>query len=473
MNAFDSVTRMRRLLVFILVVSLPISMGFGSELERIGSLRKNQLDESLTEYQRISSEIAAEKVPLVREVNELEVENITLRAEVGRYQSMSMRRMEELEDLREELDELRGQTEYIHSVFHEYLQNFESKLHIAEDQRLKGEVTKIRTSLGEPEMGLKSVNDLYAEILDLSVGRQEDLVGGYRFTGRGIDLNGRVLGGEIVIFGPAAYFASTQDETTGLLVYRSGTVEPGIAGIDPLRAEGVREFIATGVGEIPLDGSLGGAISMRAIDDTLVEHVQQGGPVGYAILILGGVGLLLSLIKVRDLSHQAKVTPEQVREIAQLARTAGREQALKRAAGTKGSIGEIVRAGVENMHSGAVFLEEMMLSVIARRRPQLERFMPFLSITAMAAPLLGLLGTVVGMIETFAHITVFGQGDPQALSSGISKALVTTELGLIVAIITLLLHALFARVIKSRLGAMEQVVFDFVRYAAYEETRRD
>ena len=91
----------------------------------------------------------------------------------------------------------------------------------------------------------------------------------------------------------------------------------------------------------------------------------------------------------------------------------------------------------------------------------------------MAAPLLGLLGTVVGMIETFAHITVFGQGDPKALSSGISKALVTTELGLIVAIVTLLLHALFARVIKSRLGSMEQVAFDFVRYAAYEERKKD
>ena len=464
---------MKRLLVSILAISLPTSMGFGSELESIGRLRKNQLDESLAEYQRVSSEIAEEKVPLVREVNELEIENIRLRAEVGRYLSMSKRRMEELEGLREELNELRGQTEYIHSVFHEYLQNFESKLHIAEDQRLKGEVTEIRASLGEPELGLKGINDLYAEVLDLSVGRQEDLVGGYRFNGRGIDLNGKVLGGEIAIFGPAAYFASTQDETTGLLVYRSGTVEPGIAGLDPVRAEGVREFIATGEGEIPLDGSLGGAISMRAIDDTLVEHIQQGGPVGYAILILGGIGLLLSLVKVRDLSHQAKVTPEQVREIAQLARTAGREQALKRAAGTRGSIGEIVRAGVENVHSGAVFLEEMMLSVIARRRPQLERFMPFLSITAMAAPLLGLLGTVVGMIETFAHITVFGQGDPQALSSGISKALVTTELGLIVAIVTLLLHALFARVIKSRLGAMEQVVFDFVRHAAYEDTRKD
>ena len=145
---------------------------------------------------------------------------------------------------------------------------------------------------------------------------------------------------------------------------------------------------------------------------------------------------------------------------------------MKKIAGIKGSIGEMIEVGIENVHSGAVFLEEMMLSVIARKRPQLERFMPFVSITAMAAPLMGLLGTVVGMIKTFALITVFGTGDPKALSSGISEALVTTELGLIVAIVALLLHAVFARIIKSRLGSMEQVAFDFVRSATFEEAAK-
>ena len=177
-------------LVAILAVSLSTSMGFATELESIGRRIKEQLDESLAEYQRVSSEIAQEKVPLVREVNKLEIENIRLRAEVGRYQSMSKQRMVELEELREELDELRGQSEYIHSVFHEYLQNFESKLHIAEDQKLKEQVTKIRTSLGEPELGLKGVNNRYAEVLELSLGRQEDLVGGYRFR-RSRDRSGR------------------------------------------------------------------------------------------------------------------------------------------------------------------------------------------------------------------------------------------------------------------------------------------
>ena len=86
-----------------------------------------------------------------------------------------------------------------------------------------------------------------------------------------------------------------------------------------------------------------------------------------------------------------------------------------------------------------------------RVRPTLERFLPFLAITAAAAPLLGLLGTVIGMIKTFQLITIFGTGDAKSLSSGISEALVTTALGLSVAIPILILHGT-----QDRLVPLEQ-----------------
>ncbi len=464
--------KMELLFRIILVIAVPAICVRGSELEEISTLMKNQLDESVAEYDRIWKEIAEEKVPLVREVNALEIENIRLRKEVQRHQSSTQRRQEELKDLKKEAEDLRSQTDYIHSVFHEYLQNFESKLHIAEDQQFKESITEIRSALGVEELGLDGINDQYAKILNLGLTRQESLVGGYRISGRSIDSDGNVLSGEIAVMGPSAYFSSASDDAGGLLIYHSGTLEPGIARFDPVPAASVRNFIQSGQGEIPLDASLGNAISLQAINITLAEHIHQGGPVGYAILILGGIALLLSLVKVIDLSRHAVVTPNQVREIARCARSESREEAMKKIAGIKGSIGEMIQVGIENVHSGAVFLEEMMLSVIARKRPQLERFMPFVSITAMAAPLMGLLGTVVGMIKTFALITVFGTGDPKALSSGISEALVTTELGLIVAIVALLLHAVFARIIKSRLGSMEQVAFDFVRSATFEEAAK-
>ena len=85
-----------------------------------------------------------------------------------------------------------------------------------------------------------------------------------------------------------------------------------------------------------------------------------------------------------------------------------------------------------------------------------------MALTAAAAPLLGLLGTVTGMIKTFTLITIFGTGDAKSLSSGISEALVTTELGLIVAIPSLILHGLLSRMAKQKIGDLEQISVSFI-----------
>ena len=89
-----------------------------------------------------------------------------------------------------------------------------------------------------------------------------------------------------------------------------------------------------------------------------------------------------------------------------------------------------------------------------------------MALTAAAAPLLGLLGTVTGMIKTFNLITIFGTGDAKSLSSGISEALVTTELGLIVAIPSLILHGLLSRMAKQKIGDLEQTAVSFMNGGA-------
>jgi biopolymer transport protein ExbB len=95
-------------------------------------------------------------------------------------------------------------------------------------------------------------------------------------------------------------------------------------------------------------------------------------------------------------------------------------------------------------------------------KPRLERLMPVIALTAATAPLLGLLGTVTGMINTFNMITVYGTGDPRTLAGGISEALITTEFGLIVAVPALLLHAFLNRKAKGVLNSMEQTTVAFI-----------
>jgi biopolymer transport protein ExbB len=88
--------------------------------------------------------------------------------------------------------------------------------------------------------------------------------------------------------------------------------------------------------------------------------------------------------------------------------------------------------------------------------------LPFIALTAAAAPLLGLLGTVTGMIKTFNLITIFGTGDAKSLSSGISEALITTALGLVIAIPALIAHGMLARMARQKLGDMEQTAVGFI-----------
>jgi hypothetical protein len=95
-------------------------------------------------------------------------------------------------------------------------------------------------------------------------------------------------------------------------------------------------------------------------------------------------------------------------------------------------------------------------------RLNLQRMLPFIAVSASAAPLLGLLGTVTGIINTFKLITVFGTGDVKTLSSGISEALITTEFGLIVAIPALLLHAFLSRRARGVIDQMEKAAIAFV-----------
>ncbi|MBT6378801.1 MAG: MotA/TolQ/ExbB proton channel family protein, partial [Opitutales bacterium] len=138
-----------------------------------------------------------------------------------------------------------------------------------------------------------------------------------------------------------------------------------------------------------------------------------------------------------------------------------KDKAKLEAASTKPWMRSMLSEGSEHANGDRELMEDHMVSVILHRKPQLERFLPWLSVTAAATPLMGLLGTVVGMIKTFTLITIFGSGDPKALSSGISEALVTTELGLVVAIPTLIIHGALLRLAKRRISAMELTATEF------------
>lgn len=176
----------------------------------------------------------------------------------------------------------------------------------------------------------------------------------------------------------------------------------------------------------------------RREDKTPLSIVQAGGTIAWVIVAMGGVAMLMVLIRALMLMRLAANTEKLVDEISPAVESGRIRDAVAVCSRSNSSAGRVMRATLENLNRKKEHLEDIISESILHETPNLDRFGSAIMVMAAVAPLLGLLGTVTGMISTFDIITEFGTGNPKLLSGGISEALITTELGLIVAIPSLL-----------------------------------
>ncbi len=191
-------------------------------------------------------------------------------------------------------------------------------------------------------------------------------------------------------------------------------------------AEGLSEA-SEGIVPMAVDPSRGAILGLLIQAPSLIERIQQGGLVGYVIILLGVLGALVSIERLITLTSAARGI---------------RAQLESSTADEGNALGRILQVYEKNRAADNETLELKLDEAILRESPALEKWQAWIKVLAAVAPLLGLLGTVVGMIRTFQAITLFGTGDPRLMAGGISQALVTTVLGLIVAIPLVLLHSL-------------------------------
>jgi biopolymer transport protein ExbB len=195
-----------------------------------------------------------------------------------------------------------------------------------------------------------------------------------------------------------------------------------------------------GVVPMAVDPSRGAILDVLVQMPTLEERVEQGREVGYLIIGLGLFGLLLALYRLLALGLISLRVRAQLKHPDQPRRD--------------NPLGRVLLAWQASSQADPEVLERRIDEAVVKEVPRLQRGLSILRILAVMAPLLGLLGTVTGMIQTFQSITLFGTGDPKLMAGGISQALVTTVLGLVVAIPLIFLHALAA----SRSRALVQLL---------------
>jgi len=189
---------------------------------------------------------------------------------------------------------------------------------------------------------------------------------------------------------------------------------------------------------VGLDPTRGQLLGLLVQSPSLMERVAQGKTVGYVIISLGILGLLMATWRLLVLSATSAKVSKQIKNISSPT--------------TNNPLGRVLGIGGEG---GDIETMELKLGeAILRETPKLNSMLPLLKIIAVVAPLLGLLGTVTGMIVTFQAITLYGAGDPKLMAGGISTALVTTVLGLTVAIPMVFLHTL----VSSRAKRLTQIL---------------
>lgn len=197
----------------------------------------------------------------------------------------------------------------------------------------------------------------------------------------------------------------------------------------------------TPVGIDPTGAAGGGFLKAIINTPTLEERWHQGRQVGYIISCVGAFAVLIALWRFLILTF-----------------TSGkiRRQLKRKEIKTNNPLGRILKVAEDNQGSDTESLELHMGEAILKESPKIQSGLSLLKIIAMVAPLLGLLGTVTGMIIVFQAITIYGAGDPKAMAGGISSALVTTVLGLTVAIPTLLMHTMLSGKAKKMLHILEE-----------------
>jgi biopolymer transport protein ExbB len=312
--------------------------------------------------------------------------------------------------------------------------------------------------------GGQRISTLFGQALGLidRIGKVSEAPGQFFLTD-GTEVQGRILR----IGNVAAY---------GISDSGSGALAPAGEGrlkIWPQAAAETAKALASGQTPAQLDVFLFESES-SAIEEhagkTLLGVINSGGSIAWIIVALGLVGLVLVLFRFMFLRNAGAATGKIVSKVGELVRKGRVDEALEACKTFKGATARVVGMAVRNLDRDRAHLEDIISEAILHESSHLNRFGAMILVIAAVAPLLGLLGTVTGMITTFDIITEFGTGDPKLLSGGISIALVTTEIGLAVAIPALLAGNILSGWSESIKDDMEKGALGVINQ--YKEHRR-
>ncbi len=432
-----------------------VSDGWAQTFDEVADAIDAQYREALQDEAGSMADIELKRKTLNEKLERLNSELNRAADELAADQAVLDELSEQRDALKKNISTRLASKEELDAILKDHARNFlalaESSPYSAQaPERLK--ILQAYVS-GDPMFGMNDVKtllDLYFE--DIAASRKKVL-----YTGEILDRSGAEKTADIVRIGhiTALYRASGQ---TGYL-----TLSPAsgrlLAGAEPSFwvRRNLKRYLNGETGDVYIDISGGAAIKQLARRESLADQLRSGGVLVIPILLVGLAALGLTIERLIFLSKVRHNTDALMTRVTDLVAKGDFEGALDITEPHRNRpTGRVLMAGLAHRDESREVIESALSEAILRETPRLERFLGALKVSAAVAPLLGLLGTVTGMINTFQVITTHGTGDPRLMAGGISEAMVTTQTGLAVAIPIMMVAAFLSRRANTLSQDMEE-----------------
>ena len=393
------------------------------------------LESALKELATTREKIASEKLPLSKKLSQAEDDLALARKELDTAQRARDMKNLDQSSLKAEIKQREEENTYMLNLLNEFGRNFGEKgIHISERA---GHREKLDLAKAAHESTTASHEDKYKasfRIVDAALSRIGDLLGGHTYAGVALDSKGGLVEGKFAQIGPMVLFSSADGSTAGWASEAKGSKETVLKGAEHSKIFGpaFASLMAGGEAVIASDFTMGQALRNYGNKNSIIRTFIHGGPIMWPLLFAAIVAAIVSLERTLFIvSEKRRQNPAQVEQIFTLVENGDRAGAIRVAQASTDFIARVLGFALSNAE---LSISHAISKASALELKRFSRGLPILDTIITAAPLLGLLGTVTGMMNTFSMMGGDELGAPAAITGGIAEGLIATAFGLLVAI---------------------------------------
>jgi len=393
------------------------------------------LESALKELAATREKIASEKLPLSKKLSQAEDDLALARKELDSAQRARDMKNLDQSSLKAEIKQREEENTYMLNLLNEFGRNFGEKgIHISERA---GHREKLDLAKAAHESTTASHEEKYKasfRIVDAALSRIGDLLGGHSYGGVALDSKGGLVEGKFAQIGPMVLFSSADGSTAGWASEAKGSKETVLKGAEHSKIFGpaFASLMAGGEAVIASDFTMGQALRNYGNKNSIIRTFIHGGPIMWPLLFAAIVAAVVSLERTLFIvSEKRRQNPAQVEQIFTLVENGDRAGAIRVAQSSTDFIARVLGFALSNAE---LSISHAISKASALELKRFSRGLPILDTIITAAPLLGLLGTVTGMMNTFSMMGGDELGAPAAITGGIAEGLIATAFGLLVAI---------------------------------------